>query len=185
MRRLAKTLLVLAAIAVGLVVLTFLTMKPYRMPSSGMEPSFHCARPAAGCQGDSMDRILVSRFTYRFRDPHRGDVVVFKTPPQAALSCGSGGTFVKRLIALPGEHWRERNGFIYINGKKLDEPYVKPDRRDQMTIPEKTVPPGQYLMLGDNRSQSCDSRRWGPVPRKNLIGPVSAVYWPLSRIGFR
>ncbi len=91
---------------------------------------------------------------------------------------GGGETFVKRLIGLPGDRWREQNGFIYINGKKLDEPYVEADRRDAETIPEKTVPEGQYLMLGDNRASSCDSRRWGTVPRKNLVGPVFAIYWP-------
>jgi signal peptidase I len=92
---------------------------------------------------------------------------------------------VKRLIALPGERWRADNGNIYINGKLLDEPYLEPGRKDADTIPEKTVPEGEYLMLGDNRGSSCDSRRWGTVPRKNLIGPVFAVYWPPGRIGFR
>jgi signal peptidase I len=135
--------------------------------------------------------VLANRFIYHFRDPKRSEIVVFKTPPAAQVACssgtGSGGgeTFVKRLIGLPGDRWREQNGFIYINGKKLDEPYVKADRRDAETIPEKTVPEGQYLMLGDNRASSCDSRRWGTVPRKNLVGPVFAIYWPPGRIGFK
>jgi signal peptidase I len=135
--------------------------------------------------------VLANRFIYHFRDPKRGEIVVFKTPPAAQVQCsgavgGSGGdTFVKRLIGLPGELWREENGFIYINGRQLNEPYIENDRRDAMTIPEKTIPEGHYLMLGDNRASSCDSRRWGTVPRDNLIGPVFAVYWPPGRIGFR
>jgi signal peptidase I len=156
-----------------------------------MEPTLHCARPGSGCESRWSDRVLANRFIYHFRDPKRGEIVVFKTPPAAEVACNSGGsgsggeTFVKRLIALPGDRWREQAGYIYLNGKKLNEPYVKADRRDTETIPEKTVPSGQYLMLGDNRASSCDSRRWGTVPRKNLIGPVFAIYWPPGRIGFK
>ena len=118
-------------------------------------------------------------------DPKRGEVVVFKVPAVAKERCGAGGVFVKRIIGLPGELWEERHGYVYINGKKLNEPYIKADRRDTETIPSKTIAAGQYLMLGDNRASSCDSRRWGTVPRKNLIGPVFAVYWPPSRLGFK
>jgi signal peptidase I len=98
---------------------------------------------------------------------------------------GEGLVYLKRVVALPGERWREQDGFIYIDGKRLAEPYVKADRRDSETIPEKTVPDDEYIMLGENRSSSCDSRRFGTVPRDNLIGPVYAVYWPPGRIGFR
>ena len=160
-------------------------INPYRIPSSSMEPTLHCARPSPGCEARFSDRVLACRFCYRLWSPKRGDIVVFNTPPRAAQICGSGGVFVKRLIGLPGDRWREQDGYIYINGAKLNEPYIEPARRDMMTIPEKTVPPGQYLMLGDNRSSSCDSRRWGTVPRKNLVGPVFAIYWPPKRIGFR
>ena len=181
---------ILGAVAIVLAIKAYV-VNPYRIPSSSMEPTLHCARPGSGCESRFSDRVLANRFIYHFRDPKRCEIVVFKTPPAAQVACssgtGSGGgeTFVKRLIGLPGERWREQNGFIYINGKKLDEPYVKADRRDAETIPEKTVPKGQYLMLGDNRASSCDSRRWGTVPRKNLIGPVFAIYWPPSRIGFK
>jgi signal peptidase I len=187
MRRLRRALLVLASIAGGLVALTLLTSTLYSTRSSSMEPTLHCARPAAGCEAERQDRVLVSRVVYRLRDPHRGDLVAFRAPSAGALACGlaGGGTYVKRLIALPGERWQEKDGFLYVDRKKLDEPYVKPDRRDSETTPERTVPKGQYVMLGDNRSSSCDSRRWGTVPRKNLIGPVIASYWPLSRISIR
>ena len=161
-------------------------VNPYRIPSSSMEPTLHCAAPEPGCQAGTSDRVLANRFIYRFTDPDRGDIVVFETPPEAANICpGPGGVFVKRLIGLPGDRWREQNGDIYINGEKLKEPYVKPERRDHDTIPEKTIPEGEYLMLGDNRASSCDSRRWGTVPRDNLIGPVFAIYWPLTRLGLR
>jgi signal peptidase I len=92
---------------------------------------------------------------------------------------------VKRLIGLPGETWEERNGYVYIDGKKLDEPYVKPSRRDPRTIAPIKIAKDHYFMMGDNRSQSCDSRAWGTVPKKNLIGKVFATYWPPNRITIR
>ena len=98
------------------------------------------------------------------------------------MRCGAGGTFVKRLIGLPGETWEERGGYVYINGKRLDEPYVLPRRRDARTIAPIKIPSGQYFMMGDNRSASCDSRAWGTVPRDDLIGKVFATYWPPGRI---
>jgi signal peptidase I len=176
---------IVGAIAIVLAIKAWV-VNPYRIPSSSMEPTLHCARPGSGCEARFSDRVLANRFIYHFRKPHRGDIIVFKTPPQAEQRCGAGGTFVKRLIGLPGETWSEKNGFVYINGKKLIEPYVKPDRRDTATsYPSRKIPKGMYFMMGDNRTQSCDSREWGPVPRKNLIGEVFAVYWPPNRIGFR
>jgi signal peptidase I len=176
---------IIGAIAIVLAIKAWV-VNPYRIPSSSMEPTLHCARPGSGCEARFSDRVLANRFIYHFRKPHRGDIIVFKTPPLAEQRCGAGGTFVKRLIGLPGERWEEKNGFVYINGKKLIEPYVKPDRRDTATsYPARKVPDGMYFMMGDNRTQSCDSREWGPVPRKNLIGEVFAVYWPPNRLGFR
>ncbi|HEX6490291.1 MAG TPA: signal peptidase I, partial [Gaiellaceae bacterium] len=156
-------------------------VNPYRIPSSSMEPTLHCAG-APGCEAHLSDRVLANRFIYDFRRPHRGEIVVFKTPPSAQAKCGAGGTFVKRLIGLPGETWSERNGYVYINGKQLNEPYIKPGRRDNQTITPIKIGKGMYFMMGDNRQSSCDSRVWGPVPRKNLIGEVFATYWPPNRI---
>lgn len=172
------------AIAIVLAIKAWV-LNPYRIPSSSMEPTLHCARPGAGCESRFSDRVLANRFIYHLHSPHRGDVIVFRTPPLAAVKCGAGGVFVKRLIALGGETWEERNGVIYIDGRKLSEPYVKPDRRDTRTLSARKIPPGHYFFMGDNRAQSCDSREWGSVPRRNLIGEVVAVYWPPSRIGFR
>jgi len=183
---------IVGAIAIVLAIKAWV-VNPYRIPSSSMEPTLHCARPSQGCEADSSDRVLANRFIYHFRDPKRGEIVVFKTPKLALQECGSQGTFVKRLIGLPGEVWEERGGFVYINGKKLNEPYVKPGRRDHQTLGLMDIPPRHtynripkdyYLMMGDNRNSSCDSRRWGLVPRKNLIGEVFATYWPPSRISF-
>jgi signal peptidase I len=173
-------------------------VNPYRIPSSSMEPTLNCAKgPAAiGCLGDSSDRVLACRICLAFgRNPSRGDIVVFNTPTEAALKCGEGGTFVKRVIGLPGETVKEDdNGFIWIRKPgaksffKLKEPYLTASRRlaDSAHFGEVWhVPPNGYFMMGDNRSQSCDSRTWGSVPRNKLIGTVFFVYWPPDRIGFR
>ena len=183
---------IVGAVAIVLAIKAWV-VNPYRIPSSSMEPTLHCAVPAQGCEARTSDRVLACRFCYHLHSPHRRDIVVFKTPSLAQQECGSQGTFVKRLIGLPGEVWEERRGFVYINGKKLDEPYIQSDRRDDRTLglsdlpPQGTytrIPDGYYLMMGDNRRSSCDSRAWGLVPRKNLIGSVFATYWPPSRISF-
>jgi signal peptidase I len=160
-------------------------VNPYRIPSSSMEPTLHCARPAYECEARFSDRVLACRFCYRIADPKRGDIVVFHTPPLAAARCGEGGVYVKRLIGLPGEVWEERGGYVYIDGHRLDEPYIKAPRRDSRTIAPIRIPRGRYFMMGDNRISSCDSRRWGTVPHANLIGKVIATYWPPQRISVR
>ena len=173
-------------------------VNPYRIPSSSMEPTLHCARPKQGCLARFSDRVLANRFIYHFRNPHRGEIVVFNTPPEAQAQCGEGGTFVKRIIGLPGEEVQERaGGWLYVRRRgepwrKIDDAkWVQPDRRradaTQGTWPSANGYFGrnEYFMVGDNRGSSCDSRKWGPVPRKNLIGPVFAVYWPPNRISFK
>jgi signal peptidase I len=158
--------------------------KPYRIPSPSMEPTLHCATPTQGCLGHFDDRVIALRLAYDFESPSRGQMVVFKTPP-AASKCGQedgGTTFVKRLIGLPGDHVREQDGTIFVNGKPLNEPYVAPADRDHESG-HWYVPKGRYFFLGDNRSNSCDSRVWGTVARADLIGPVIFRYWPLGRIG--
>ena len=172
-------------------------VNPYRIPSSSMEPTLNCARGPTepGCLGNSSDRVLACRICLDFGPPSRGDIVVFNTPRAAALKCGEGGTFVKRVIGLPGDTVREDdNGFIDVKSRgsktfvKLKEPYLTADRRlaDSSHFGQTWhVPEGEYFMMGDNRAESCDSRTWGSVPRNKLIGTVFFVYWPPDRIGFR
>ena len=163
-------------------------VNPYRIPSASMEPTLHCGRPTPGCVAGSSDRVLANRFIYHFRDPKRKEIVVFNAPERAAIICEKG-VYVKRIIGVPGDRWEERDGYVYIDGKRLDEPYVQPDRRDHESLDLSDILPGatvipkdRYLMMGDNRSQSCDSRRWGLVPRSAIIGEVFLTYWPLGRI---
>ena len=171
--------------------------KPFRIPTSSMEGTLLCARPGPGCTGSTSDRVLVNRLAYDFGSPERGQIVVFTAPP-GANECrpgDAGTTFVKRLIGLPGETLREDGrGFIWTRKPgertwlKLGEPYVPArsrlaDRKDYGRT-WRTVPQGEYFMLGDNRADSCDSRTWGPVPRADLIGPVILTYWPPDRISY-
>ena len=102
----------------------------------------------------------------------RGDVVVFKAPRLATARCGDSGILLKRIVGLPGEAWSERDGFVYVGGRRLREPYIRPSLRDHLTRPSTTVPRGAYFVLGDNRRASCDSRVWGPLPRVSLVGRV-------------
>ena len=169
------------AIAIVLAIKAWV-VNPYRIPSSSMEPTLHCAKPGSGCTSRFSDRVLANRFIYHLRDPRRREIIVFNVPKRAEEACGAGGVFVKRIIGLPGDVWQEREGFVYINGKKLDEPYIKKDRRDFSSYPARRIPKGNYFMMGDNRQSSCDSRRWGTVPRANIIGKVFAIYWPPQRI---
>jgi signal peptidase I len=179
---------IVGAIAIVLAIKAWV-VNPYRIPSSSMEPTLHCARPATGCEARFSDRVLANRFIYHFHSPRRGDIVVFNVPAEAKVKCGAGGTFVKRIIGLPGDTVQDRvingAGYIYVNGQKLDEPYIQPSRRDNG--PQKTwrVPQGDYFMMGDNRASSCDSRSWGFLPRKDIIGKVFMTYWPPNRISFR
>jgi signal peptidase I len=181
-------------------------VNPYRIPSSSMEPTLNCAKGPLnqGCLGDSSDRVLACRICLDFgRNPSRGDIVVFNTPSAAAQKCGEGGTFVKRVIGLPGDTiYEDDKGFISIKSPgsrrfvKLNEPYISAQDRlaDRThfgqywpTVHGRPTPlgPGQYFMMGDNRSESCDSRTWGSVPRNKLIGTVFFVYWPPDRISFK
>jgi signal peptidase I len=153
----------------------------YRIPSSSMEPTLHCARPATGCLAAQDDRVVVLK--YVFGSPKRGDVIALHTPPLAQTRCGAGGVYLKRVIGLPGERFAEHGGTVFIDGRRLAEPYVKD--RDSQDVGTKTIPAGTYFVLGDNRPSSCDSRAWGPLPKGNVIGRVVATYWPTGRLEIR
>ena len=131
--------------------------------------------------------MIVCEICYRFSGPERGQIVAFHATAAAARICGEGGVYVKRLIGLPGETVRDdRHGRIWIDGRRLNEPYISAaDRLDDAHRGETWhVPAGSYFVLGDNRGASCDSRVWGDVPRSSLIGPVVLTYWPPTRIAF-
>jgi signal peptidase I len=144
----------------------------YFIPSGSMEPTLAID-----------DRLIVDKLSYRFADLKRGDIVVF-APPDAAIKCNGSkpkDAFIKRTIGLPGEQVAVQNGKVVINGKNLDENYLKDIPNDEM--PTVTVPPNQYLVLGDNRNHSCDGRYWGFVPRENIVGKAVARFWPIDRVG--
>jgi signal peptidase I len=172
----------------GLIVLVFevAIAQPFRVPTSSMEPTFDCAKPGIGCTASLNDRVIVAKIVYRFRNPARGEIAVFHAPPLAKTFCDEGGTFLKRVIGLPGDKVSENHGRIFINGKLLHEPYVPAS--ELPAFETKSWPrlgKNQYFMMGDNRSDSCDSRTWGPVERSAFIGPVVATYWPPTRWTFR
>lgn len=146
--------------------------KPYRIPTASMEPTLHCARPVNGCRATFSDRVIANRLAYRLRSPRRGEIVVFKTPLAAEAQCPPGGTFVKRVIGLPGETVAMDHGVVSIDSHRLDESsYIRNRAQAGTQSGVWHVPTGTYFLIGDNRTGSCDSRAWGSVPRSNLIGP--------------
>ena len=123
------------------------------------------------------ERIFVNRFIYRFTEIDRGDVVVFWFPKDPNKS------FIKRVLALPGDEVEIRSGAVYVNGAKQDEPYLTREFQDHDSYPRTVVPEAHYFVLGDHRNSSNDSRNWGWVPRENIYGKAVFRYWPVSRVG--
>jgi len=189
--------IVVVALGLALAVQAWL-VKPYRIPSGSMEPTLKIGQ-----------RILVDRIGMHFGSPHIGEVMVFH-PPADYTSCAdpkqgetsddtfepqacdhlqtqeASVTFVKRVVGLPGDHLKIIDGHVWRNGKKESAPYAVPCGNNPVCNFPKTivVPKGDYYMMGDNRPDSEDSRFWGPVPRRWLIGGVFFTYWPVDRIGF-
>jgi signal peptidase I len=195
-----STLVEIVGIVVVALVLAFviqlLLVKTYRIPSGSMEPTLAIGQ-----------RVLVNRIGMRFGDPSVGDIVVFHPPvgaDQQPATCGapnqgngnphacsvptpqrSGQTFIKRVVGVGGDRLSIRGGHVYRNGKREADSFIAPCGNGfgcdfPGTI---TVPKGSFYMMGDNRGESDDSRYWGPVPKKWLIGTAFATYWPPDRIG--
>ena len=113
---------------------------------------------------------------FPFHPPRRAEIIVFRAPPDLSRD------FVKRVIGLPGETVWMTRGDVFIDGVRLDEPYLM--KKDGDTLAPTLVPPNSYFVLGDNRGGSSDSRDWGPVPLENVVGKVSLRYWPFSEFRF-
>jgi signal peptidase I len=185
-------LVVIVAVALGLALgIQAFLVKPYRIPSESMEPTL-----------DVGQRVLVNRIGNRFSDPSIGEILVFHPPsgsetnqcgttPREGQPCGAPTTgrsdvnFIKRVVAGPGDRLAIRGGRVVLNGKLQKESYIRPcGGGEACDFPQAiTVPPGHWFMMGDNRGSSDDSRFWGPVPKKWIIGGAFATYWPPGRIG--
>jgi signal peptidase I len=142
----------------------------YSVPTAAMTPTLRAT-------GEHVFSIK-----YAFGHPGRSNIIAFKAPARAAQVCGRGGVYVARIVGMPGETWQEQKGRVYIDDRLLVEPYVDASERDRLTKRPVKIPAGSYFVMGDNRSDSCDSRAWGPLPRRDIVGRVIATYWPPSRI---
>lgn len=140
----------------------------FNVDGTSMEPNLH-----------NTELILVDKWTYLFRAPARGDVIVFQAPPHKELD------YVKRVIGIPGDIITIRNTTVIVNGVTLKEIYVDPRNQGNLfaskNITDLKVPDDSYFVLGDNRAVSSDSRDWGFVPKANIIGRAAFVYWPLGQ----
>jgi signal peptidase I len=191
-------LIIAAALALALVIQAFV-VKPYRIPSGSMLPTLHINQ-----------RVLVDRIGSHFTAPHVGEVIVFHppkgfdqgcaNPTQGADRAGEPGvaacdttqsspssqTFIKRIVGLPGDRISIRGGHVIRNGVVEHDPYIIPCRgASACNLPGTiTIPGGDYYMMGDNRPDSDDSRYWGPVPKRWIIGRAFLTYWPPDRLGF-
>jgi len=171
--RAARPLNLLAAwardLVVSLLVAAFIIMflyQPVKVEGTSMLPGL-----------DDQERIFINKFVYRLEPIERGDIVVFRYPLDLSKS------YIKRVIAVGGDRVRIDDGQVYVNGKRLREPYVPAEFDDERSYPEITVPRGYYFLLGDHRSSSSDSRDFGPVSRRYIYGKAVFSYWPVDRLG--
>jgi signal peptidase I len=156
---------ILFAFATAIFIVIFV-VQPVKVEGTSMQPRLV-----------DQERIFVNRFIYRFADIHRGDIVVFWYPRDTSKS------FIKRVLAVPGDEVEIRYGSVFVNGEKVSEPYLKPEFRDHDSYRKVVVPDGKYFVLGDHRNSSNDSRNWGFVPRDLIYGKAIFRYWPMSRLG--
>jgi len=146
-------------------IITFL-YQPVRVEGTSMLPRL-----------EDRDRLFINKFVYRISAIDRGDVVVFHYPRDPEKS------YIKRVIALPGDRLRIDRGQVWVNGDRLTESYVPQMYRDNRSYAEIVVPEGTYFMMGDHRSISSDSREFGPVERSLIYGKAVFVYWPTRDAG--
>lgn len=127
------------------------------------------------------DLLVASKISYKLHNPQRGDIIVFKPPDEASRD------FIKRIIALPGEHLRIVNSVIYINGQVLHESYLPEkwtyNNNWPATGEAMVIPPGEYFVMGDNRNHSSDSRTFGPIALEAILGKAEVRIWPLNQTG--
>jgi signal peptidase I len=151
--------------AISILIITFL-YQPVRVEGTSMLPRL-----------EDHDRLFINKFVYHIAAIHRSDVVVFHYPRDPEKS------YIKRVIALPGDRIAIERGQVYLNGKPLPEPYVPEAYRDTRSLAEMVVPEDTYFMMGDHRSISSDSREFGPVDRDLIYGKAVFVYWPTKDAG--
>ena len=126
---------------------------------------------------EDQDRLFINKIAYRVGEIHRGDVVVFLYPRDHQKS------YIKRVVALPGDDLRIDHGRVFVNGVQISERYVPSRYTDDRSEPERVIPPHEYFVMGDHRSISSDSRDFGPVERSLIYGKAAFVYWPLDQAG--
>jgi signal peptidase I len=155
------------SVVLAVIVILFL-YQPVKVEGTSMMPTL-----------DDQERIFINKFVYRlhFGKIDRGDTVVFWFPGDPTKS------YIKRVIAVPGDRVEVNQGAVIVNGQALVENYVPEEYRDQSTMTERTVPTEEYFVLGDHRSSSNDSRAWGMVPRRYIYGKAVFIYWPLDKMG--
>jgi signal peptidase I len=161
------------ALLVALVVRTFL-VQAFWIPSASMEPTLH--------EGD---RVLVNKLSYDLHDVHHGDVIVFERPDEPSDVPHPEDEIpdlIKRVIGLPGDVIEARDGIVYINDERIDEPYLAPDT-PTTDLPRQEVPEGKLFVMGDNRTNSHDSRRFGPIDESSIVGRAFLRIYPLDDIG--
>jgi signal peptidase I len=154
-------LLIITAVVIAYLIKAFI-IQPFYIPSSSMKPTFYPG-----------DRVLVSKFVYWFTKPKPGDIVVFEAPRDTR-------DFIKRVVATEGQTIEVRLGKVYINGKPRSEPYV--NGGDYSNFGPIVVPKDAVFVMGDNRANSMDSRVFGPLPERRIIGKAFLIYWPPNRI---
>jgi signal peptidase I len=179
---------VVLSIVLALGIRTFVAEARW-IPSGSMEPTLH----GTPNQWEA-DKIIVDKLKYKFSQPQRGDIVVF-SPTEELQKEQYQDAFIKRVIGLPGETVQLKKGRVYINDKPLDEKnYLSSKQATVIDVctsgqqppflgQPQTIPPNSYLVLGDNRNSSYDSRCWGVVPRQNIIGRAILRFWPINHIG--